>query len=99
MAKIHGALDFSGPMAFFAVNADGKTIFECSKLMQRRDAASFALFLQSNLKSNNLDFADITHWTVGSGPGYDNYEKKEKAREERKAARNKENGRERRSLK
>lgn len=69
MAKIHGALDFSGPMAFFAVNADGKTIFECSKLMQRRDAASFALFLQSNLKSNNLDFADITHWTVGSGPG------------------------------
>lgn len=69
MAKIHGALDFSGPMAFFAVNADGRNIFECSKLMQRRDAAAFAHFLQTNLNENNLDFSDITHWTVGSGPG------------------------------
>ena len=37
--------------------------------MQRRDAAAFAHFLQTNLNENNLDFSDITHWTVGSGPG------------------------------
>ena len=69
MNKIHAALDFSGPQAVFAVEKDGNKIFEVSKLMQRRDAASFAEFLQSNLKAHGLDFADITHWTVGSGPG------------------------------
>ena len=69
MAEVHAVLDFSGPMAVFAAAKDGLKVFEVSKIMQRRDAASFAEFLQSNLKSNGLDFADITHWTVGSGPG------------------------------
>ena len=37
--------------------------------MQRRDAAAFAQFLRDALNGYGLDFADITHWTVGSGPG------------------------------
>ena len=69
MAEVHAVLDFSGPMTVFAVAENGRKVFEVSKIMQRRDAAAFAEFLQNNLKGNGLDFADITHWTVGSGPG------------------------------
>lgn len=69
MSKVHAALDFSGPQAVFALEKDGCKVFEVSKVMQRRDAAAFAEFLQSNLRENGLEFADITHWTVGSGPG------------------------------
>ena len=69
MSKVHGALDFSGPLAVFAVEKDGRKVLEVSKLMQRRDAASFAVFLQNSLNEKGLDFSDITHWTVGSGPG------------------------------
>lgn len=69
MTKIHAALDFSGPQAVFAVEKDGTKLFEISKIMQRRDAAAFAEFLKTNLQDNGLDFKDITHWTVGSGPG------------------------------
>ena len=66
---IHGALDFSAASAVFAVAKDGVKLFEVSKTMQRRDAAAFAQFLRDALNGYGLDFADITHWTVGSGPG------------------------------
>lgn len=69
MKKVHAVLDFSGPGAVFAVRGDGEKIFEKHRLMQRRDAASFALFLQDSLQEHGLGFQDITEWTVGSGPG------------------------------
>ena len=70
MAEVHAVLDFSGPMAVFAAAKDGLKVFEVSKIMQRRDAASFAEFLQSNLKSNGLDFAPgdrVLHRKFGEG--------------------------------
>lgn len=69
MNMIHGALDFSGPGAVFALEKNGEKVFEVSRLMQRRDAATLALFMKNTLNENGLDFEDITHWTVGSGPG------------------------------
>lgn len=69
MDMIHGVLDFSGPGAVFALQKNGEKVFEVSRLMQRRDAASLALFLKNTLNEYGFDFEDITHWTVGSGPG------------------------------
>lgn len=69
MKKIHAILDFSGPGAVFALKKDGEKIFEVSRLMQRREAASLALFMQNTLQEYGYGFGDITHWTVGAGPG------------------------------
>ena len=69
MDMIHAVLDFSGPGAVFALEKNGEKIFEVSRLMQRRDAATLALFMKETLNQNGLEFENITHWTVGSGPG------------------------------
>ena len=69
MKNIHAVLDFSGPGAVFAVKVDGAKIFERARLMQRREAASMALFLQDALQEHGLGFDDVDEWTVGAGPG------------------------------
>lgn len=66
---IHAVLDFSGPGAVFSVKKDDTKLFEVYRLMQRRDAALLASFMQDTLNMHGLGFNDITHWTVGAGPG------------------------------
>ncbi|MBR2642456.1 MAG: hypothetical protein IKD46_04940 [Lentisphaeria bacterium] len=67
---LYGALDLSGSLAAFAVMDDaGQILIDESRPMRGREAASLAVFLTDLLAGKGLTVRDVTHWTVGSGPG------------------------------
>lgn len=67
---LYGALDLSGSLAAFAVMDDaGTVLIDESRPMRGREAASLASFLTGLLAEKGLTIRDVTHWTVGSGPG------------------------------
>ena len=67
---LYGALDLSGSLAAFALMDDaGQVLIDESRPMRGREAASLATFLTGLLAEKGLCVRDVTHWTVGSGPG------------------------------
>lgn len=67
---LFGALDLSGNLAAFALMDDaGQLLIDESRPMRGREAASLASFLTGLLAEKGLTVRDVTHWTVGSGPG------------------------------
>ena len=67
---LFGALDLSGNLAAFALMDDaGQLLIDESRPMRGREAASLASFLTGLLAEKELTVRDVTHWSVGSGPG------------------------------
>lgn len=71
MQHYSAALDLSGDEAGFAVSEQnsGNIIIEQFRPMTGRSSAVLAPWIIDLLSSKNLKLADITEWTVGSGPG------------------------------
>jgi tRNA threonylcarbamoyl adenosine modification protein YeaZ len=71
MQHYSAALDLSGDEAGLAVaeQISGKIIIEQFRPMTGRSSAVLASWIIDLLDRGNLKLADITEWTVGSGPG------------------------------
>ncbi|MCF6176062.1 MAG: tRNA (adenosine(37)-N6)-threonylcarbamoyltransferase complex dimerization subunit type 1 TsaB [Victivallaceae bacterium] len=71
MQHYSAALDLSGDEAGLAVaeQISGKIIIEQFRPMTGRSSAVLASWIIDLLGKVNLKLADITEWTVGSGPG------------------------------
>ncbi len=65
------ALDLSGNEAVFALQrtADGVVICAASRPMRGRTASAMAPWIIELLHEHGAGLNEITHWTVGSGPG------------------------------
>ena len=71
MQHYSAALDLSGDEAGFAVSEpnSGKIIIEQFRPMTGRSSAILAPWIIELLSNHNLTLANISEWTVGSGPG------------------------------
>ena len=70
MAKYQAALDLSGNAARISIaNADGEVLRSSTLYMKRRESAHLAEFTAGELANCGATFADVTHWSVGIGPG------------------------------
>ncbi|MCI7643185.1 MAG: hypothetical protein MST10_02350 [Lentisphaeria bacterium] len=68
--KFSAALDLSGDEVCLALaREDGEFLLNINQPMHGRDSANLAKFVNSQLQAAQVDLADITHWTVGTGPG------------------------------
>ncbi len=63
------ALDLSGRSAGFALLCNGETVSAATMPMRGRDAARFAPWILELLEKSGITLADVSAWTVGSGPG------------------------------
>lgn len=70
MAKLFGAVDLSGKAAAFALaDETGKLLLDLNRPMRGRESAQLASWMVEELGKINRTIGDVTHWSVGSGPG------------------------------
>ena len=69
MSDIRAAVDLSGKSAGFALCRDGEILRNSTRPMKGRDSAEFAPWVEAELAAAGCKLEDVTHWTVGSGPG------------------------------
>ena len=70
MTKFQAALDLSGNAARISIaNEDGEVLRSSTLYMKRRESAHLAEFAAGELANCGATFADVTHWSVGIGPG------------------------------
>ena len=68
--SLYGALDLAGSLAAFAVADDaGNMLIDAARPMRGREAAALAPWITGLLAEKGLSVRDVTHWSVGSGPG------------------------------
>ncbi len=67
----NAALDLSGNEAVFAVQkaGNGELVINESRAMRGRTASVMAPWIMELLAQAGIDLKEISHWTVGSGPG------------------------------
>ena len=69
MSEIKAAVDLSGKSAGFALCRNGEVLRNSTRPMKGRDSAEFAPWVEAELAAAGCRLEDVTHWTVGSGPG------------------------------
>ena len=69
MSEIKAAVDLSGKSAGFALCRNGEVLRNSTRPMKGRDSAEFAPWVEAELAAAGCKLEDVTHWTVGSGPG------------------------------
>ena len=69
MNHLKAAVDLSGKSAGFALIRNEEVLCNVTRPMRGRDSAEFAPWVLEMLKNANCGLEDVTHWTVGSGPG------------------------------
>jgi tRNA threonylcarbamoyladenosine biosynthesis protein TsaB len=69
MSIVKAAVDLSGKSAGFALSRDGEILRNTTRPMKGRDSAEFAPWVEAELAAAECKLEDVTHWTVGSGPG------------------------------
>ncbi len=66
----HGAIDLSGKSAAFALaDPTGALVIDAIRPMRGREAAHLAGWILNELAAVHRELPEITHWTVGAGPG------------------------------
>lgn len=68
-ARYAAAIDLSGRSAGFALMKDQELLCAASRPMRGRDSAELADFVAQQLAANGVELAEVSDWTVGSGPG------------------------------
>ena len=68
-ARYAAAIDLSGRSAGFALMKDQELLCAASRPMRGRDSAGLADFVAQQLAANGVELAEVSDWTVGSGPG------------------------------
>ena len=69
MSEIKAAVDLSGKSAGFALSRDGEILRNSVRPMKGRDSAEFAPWVEAELAAAGCRLEEVTHWSVGSGPG------------------------------
>ena len=70
MAGFDAALDFSSGSLYFAVGEhQGDVLFTSALPVKRRDSSRIVAWIETEMSSRNIEFADIATWTCGMGPG------------------------------
>ncbi len=66
---IHVAIDLSGSTAYLGIRSSDGVVRTAERPMRGREAAVLADWVVSTLRMQGIEVTDVTHWTVGSGPG------------------------------
>ena len=70
MREWKAGFDYSCAEAAFALlDEKNQVLFDRNLSLNNRNAAELPLWMENTLAEFNLDFNDITQWSVGAGPG------------------------------